>query len=90
MSCANPITFEADGDTSQWLVSFAAGQEKENKPLSFVVSASIPPDGRMDRITFDGSMDPELGGRLRPLLASANAGAPPPEMLQRLRLRSTE
>src|SRR5262245_54316653 len=61
---------EADGDISQWLVTFAAGRQKENKPLTFVVSASILPDGRMDRITFDSSMDPELGGRLRPLLAS--------------------
>jgi hypothetical protein len=85
---------EADGDISQWLVTFSAGQAKENKPLTFVVSASILPDGRMDRITFDSSMAPELGGRLRPLLASANAGAPPPDMLQplrlRLRLRPTE
>jgi hypothetical protein len=85
---------ETDGDMSQWLVTFAAGREKEKKPLTFVVSASILPDGKMDRITFDNSMDPELGGRLRPLLASANAGAPPPDMLQplrlRLRLRSTE
>ncbi|MFH0301487.1 hypothetical protein AAFX91_30570 [Bradyrhizobium sp. 31Argb] len=85
---------EGDGDMSQWLVTFAAGREKDNKPLTFVVSASILPDGRMDRIAFDSSMDPELGGRLRPLLAAANAGAPPPDMLQplrlRLRLRSTE
>lgn len=77
---------DADTETSRWIAEYAAGRERDGKSMAYVVSATILPDGKIDRVAFDG-MAPELADRVRPLLASANAGAPPADMLQPLRLR---
>lgn len=78
---------EADEATTRWLAEFAAQRVKETKPLAFVVRTRVAADGKIERIGFDSGVDPELAEKLRPLLASVNAGAPPPDMLQPLHLR---
>ncbi len=45
------------------------------------------PDGRIDRIEFDGLEDRDVEARLRILLGRDGVGAPPPDMLQPLRMR---
>jgi hypothetical protein len=56
-------------------------------PLTFVVRAWILPDGKIERLEFDGLDDKEIAVNLRMLLARDNVGGPPPDMLQPLRLR---
>jgi hypothetical protein len=55
--------------------------------LALVVHAWVLPDGKVERIEFDGLDDNNLAVRLRTLLALGNVGAPPPDMLQPLHLR---
>jgi hypothetical protein len=56
-------------------------------PLKFVAAISILPDGKIDRLEVDGLDDEQIAIRLRALLSQENVGAPPPDMLQPLRLR---
>jgi hypothetical protein len=55
--------------------------------LALVVRAWVLPDGKVERIEFDGLDDHNLAVRLRALLALGNVGAPPPDMLQPLHVR---
>lgn len=54
---------------------------------ALVVRTWIEASGKIARIEFDGLDDDAAAIRLRALLARADAGAPPPAMLQPLRLR---
>jgi hypothetical protein len=56
-------------------------------PLTFVARTWILPDGKVERLEFDGLDDKEVAVNLRLLLTRDNVGAPPPDMLQPLRLR---
>ncbi len=56
-------------------------------PLTFVAQPWILPDGKIARLEFDGLDDKEIAVNLRVLLTRDNVGAPPPDMLQPLRLR---
>jgi len=55
--------------------------------LTLVVRTWILPDGKIERIEFDGLDDPAAAVNLRALLAGGDVGTPPPDMLQPLRLR---
>ncbi len=61
--------------------------EANAPPLTFVARTWILPDGKIERLEFDGLDDKEIAVNLRVLLASDNVGTPPPDMLQPLRLR---
>jgi hypothetical protein len=57
-------------------------------PARTVVARTwIRPDGRVERLEFDGLDDSETTVSLRMLLMLENVGTPPPDMLQPLRLR---
>jgi hypothetical protein len=56
-------------------------------PLRFVAGIWILPDGKIERLEVDGLDDEQIAIRLRALLSQENVGAPPPDMLQPLRLR---
>ena len=56
-------------------------------PLTFVARTWILPDGEVERLEFDGLDDKGIAVNLLMLLARDNVGAPPPDMLQPLRLR---
>lgn len=56
-------------------------------PLAFVVRTWVLPDGKVERLEFDGLDDREIAVYLRTLLIRGNVGLPPPDMLQPLRLR---
>ncbi|WP_143199258.1 hypothetical protein [Bradyrhizobium sp. NAS80.1] len=56
-------------------------------PMKFVARIWILPDGRIERLEFDGLEDKEIAVHLRALLTRDNVGAPPEDMLQPLRLR---
>ncbi|WP_426425313.1 hypothetical protein [Bradyrhizobium genosp. A] len=47
----------------------------------------IRPDGRIERIEFDGLDDSAIAATLRALLGRGDVGVPPADMLQPLRLR---
>jgi hypothetical protein len=55
--------------------------------LALVVRTWVLPDGKVERIEFDGLDDDNLAVRLGALLALGNVGVPPPDMLQPLHLR---
>jgi len=56
-------------------------------PLTFVARTWVLPDGKVERIEFDGLDDQEIAVHLRTLLTRDNVGTPPVDMLQPLRLR---
>ena len=56
-------------------------------PVALLVRTWILPDGKVERIEFDGLDDGDVEVGLRAILASAEVGAPPPDMLQPLHLR---
>lgn len=57
-------------------------------PARTVVARTwIMPEGKVERIEFDGLDDSGIAFNLRALLVPENVGAPPPDMLQPLRLR---
>jgi hypothetical protein len=55
--------------------------------LTFVARTWVLPDGSVERLEFDGLKDDQVAVHLRGLLTRDNVGAPPPDMLQPLRLR---
>jgi hypothetical protein len=55
--------------------------------LALMVRAWVLPDGKVERVEFDGLDDDHLAVRLRTLLAVGDVGVPPSDMLQPLRLR---
>ena len=57
------------------------------RPLTFVARTWILPDGKVERLEFDGLDDKEIAVHLRALLTRDSVRAPPPDMLQPLRLR---
>jgi hypothetical protein len=57
------------------------------EPRTFVARTWISPGGKIERLEFDGLDDKEVAAKLRALLTRDNVGAPPPDMLQPLRLR---
>jgi hypothetical protein len=56
-------------------------------PLTFVARAWVQSDGKVERVEFDGLVDTTIAAQLRTLLRSVAVGAPPPDILQPLRLR---
>lgn len=56
-------------------------------PLTFVARTWVLPDGKIERLEFDGLDDKDVAVHLRTLLTRDNVGVPPPDMLQPLRLR---
>jgi len=64
-----------------------AGAAADAPPVAVVVRAWILPDGKLERVEFDGLDDAAAAADLRALLAAGAVGAPPPDMLQPLRLR---
>jgi len=54
---------------------------------TLIVRAWILPDGNVDRLEFDGLEDDAVPVNLESILANGDVGAPPPDMLQPLRLR---
>jgi hypothetical protein len=56
-------------------------------PLTFVARTWISAAGKVERLEFDGLGDEKIALELRGLLTRDNVGAPPPDMLQPLRLR---
>ena len=61
--------------------------EPNTPPLTFVARTWILPDGKIERLEFDGLDDQEIAVNLRVLLTRDKVGVPPPDMLQPLRLR---
>jgi len=53
---------------------------------TLAISTWILPSGKIERIEF-GQLDPAVAMRLRQILLSVDAGPPPPDMLQPLRMR---
>jgi hypothetical protein len=62
-------------------------QNSKSSPASTTVRAWVAPNGKLERIEFDGIDDPAVAVSLREVLAGTNVKAPPPDMLQPLRLR---
>jgi hypothetical protein len=56
-------------------------------PLKPKVRVWILPDGKVERLEFDGLDGEVIAVKLRALLMSSDVGAPPPDMLQPLHLR---
>jgi hypothetical protein len=61
--------------------------ELNGPPPAFEARTWILPDGKIERIEFDGLDDEQIAVHLRVLLTRDNVGVPPPDMLQPLRLR---
>ncbi len=61
--------------------------EVDAPPLTFVARTWIQPDGRIERLEFDGLADKRIAERLRALLTRDTVDTPPSDMLQPLRLR---
>jgi hypothetical protein len=55
-------------------------------PQTFVAQAWVLPNGRIERLEFDG-LDDDIAMHLRSVLTRDNVGAPPADMIQPLRLR---
>lgn len=64
------------------------GEAGSATPAAVTVRTWILPDGRVDRVEFNG-LDPAAAINLRTLLTRDNVGAPPSDMLQPLHLRLT-
>ena len=75
----------ADDDATRGVRGYL-DQNSQNS-LSFIVRTWIAQNGKVERIEFDGIDDPAISMNLRALLSGASVSAPPPEMLQPLRLR---
>ncbi|WP_213773061.1 hypothetical protein [Bradyrhizobium sp. dw_78] len=63
------------------------GTESNAPPLTFVARTWVLPDGKVERLEFDGLDDDQIAVHLRALLTRDNVGTPPTDMLQPLRLR---
>ncbi|ABD88458.1 hypothetical protein [Rhodopseudomonas palustris] len=79
-------------DADKDAITFQDGVTKRNAgpnvaPLTFVARAWVLPDGKVERLEFDGLDDKEIAVSLRQLLIRVNVGNPPADMLQPLRLR---
>jgi len=69
-----------------YLAKHAGG--KGATPRTLVVRTWILPDGKMERVEFEGLDDAAVAVDLRAVLVGGDVGAqPPPDMLQPLRLR---
>jgi hypothetical protein len=68
-----------------YMTKRAAGADAAPAPL--VVRTWVQSDGKITRIEFDGLDDDEVAVSLRALLSGGDAGPPPLDMLQPLRLR---
>jgi hypothetical protein len=55
-------------------------------PASVIARTWILPDGKVERMEFDG-LDPDVAVDLRTLLARGDVGVPPSDMLQPVHLR---
>jgi len=77
---------EAARRLQDYMARRAAGAEAA-APFTLPVRAWVLPDGQIERIEFDGFDDDAAAVNLRSILASADAGVPPPDMLQPLHLR---
>ncbi len=64
------------------------GDADSAAPVAVTVRTWILPDGKVDRLEFNG-LDPAAAVDLRALLTRDNVGAPPSDMLQPLHLRLT-
>jgi hypothetical protein len=77
----------ADEDAWQFQDYLARRTAAANaSPAVLTMRTWISPDGKVERIEFDGLDDPEVELRLRTLFAG-DVGAPPADMLQPLRMR---
>ncbi len=61
--------------------------EAGTAPAALTMQTWISPDGKIDRIVFEGLNDRDVEVRLRALLGRSDVGAPPPDMMQPLRMR---
>ena len=62
-------------------------QNYKSSPASIILRSWVAQNGKLEHIEFDGIDDPSVVVNLQSLLAGTNAKAPPPNMLQPLRLR---
>jgi hypothetical protein len=77
----------ADEDAQQFQDYLAKqGTAASPSPPVLIMRTWISPEGKVERIEFDGLDDPEVEVRLRTLFAG-DVGAPPADMLQPLRMR---
>ena len=63
------------------------GKASSTTSLTLVVRTWVMPDGKVERLEFDGLNDDVVAVDLRALLARGDVGAPPLDMLQPLHLR---
>lgn len=59
---------------------------RDEPPMRVAISLWIKRDGTVDRVSFPSLGDPQATSDLRALLSRANAGAPPADLLQPVRL----
>jgi hypothetical protein len=60
--------------------------ETDTAPRTLTVRVWILPNGKLERVEFDG-LDADAAVNLRALLVQGDVGVPPPDMLQPLHLR---
>lgn len=77
-----------DEDARQFRDAIAgrAGRAGRDRPLRLYLSAWINPDGKVERVEFDGVEDNAAAENLRRLFRIDGVGAPPVDMLQPVRL----
>ncbi|GAU03912.1 hypothetical protein [Burkholderia stabilis] len=83
---------EADGDAADWLHRYLEARvlnaSADAPPPAIVVRAWIGANGAVTRVEFASLGDPDADATLRQLLtAGGPLAAPPPDMLQPLRVR---
>lgn len=77
----------ADDPDARKFREFMTKREGREGPLKLVVRTWILPSGKVGQIEFDGLDDDHVAATLRTLLVAIDTAAPPPDMLQPLRLR---
>ncbi len=77
----------ADDAGARQFQDFMAKRDGNAPPVAVVVRTWVLPSGKVEQIEFDGLDDDDVAVNLRALLTAVAAGAPPPDMLQPLRLR---
>lgn len=77
----------ADDAGARKFQDFMAKRDANAAPLALVVRTWVLPNGKVEQIEFDGLDDDDVVVNLRALIATVDASAPPPDMLQPLHLR---
>lgn len=81
---------QADDDTGKRLQEslrkFQADTPPDEPPMRVAVRLWVKRDGAIDRVSFPSLGDPKATADLSTLLMRANAGAPPADLLQPVRL----